>query len=738
MNLGAADEVEIDEISRIIESDPAMTARVLGLCRRADRGLGDRITSVKRAVVMLGLDAVRAAVLCVTVYGLMKDPPGERARPGDSGDSSTACAVGFFDRHGFWKYSIAVACAAELLAGSVRSFAVRPDEAFVAGLLHALGKPVLELVLPRAYGRVVALAEKQCSDIAAVERSVIGLDHHTAGKRIAEHWKLPSPIRDVMWLHGQPYRSLPETTNRPLIALITLARAVCRELHLGWSGDFGPSQDTARLCSGMGIPPLNAESLMEPLHAAVADRLNILGLESTTPPTLMLESFAAANKALAKLNHVLESRARNSAANSRVLEAVSAFNASIAADSSLTACLAAVARSASSVLGDGVFAFLHQANTGAPCRVYAFESAFASGDDPEPPRTSVATPPTASAPFSISSLHSNSGIGRGASAIPGWLLDSIGSGLNVKSARVLPLGTQSQAEIVLIHDRDGDARGLSAAALRPLVSCWSAAVAAASRQDEASRLSERLAEVNRSLIDTQARLTETESLARLGEVTAGAAHEMNNPLTIINGHAQLLLQRAKDAKDRAGATAIVKAGETLSDLISSLHIIASPPEPRFESAELAWAVREAAQLAKERVGPPGRVDFQLSDSPHSVRIDLRLFTQVLSELIANGVEADREGMVTITSDIDPFDDRLLIRVSDTGPGLTPKARAHAFDPFFSERAAGRGRGLGLTRARRLAEAFGGSIALNNNPDRGATATLMLTEWRNEVRAREAA
>src|SRR4051812_9239420 len=71
LEVAGMEDADLDALVEIIESDPALSARLLGLCRRADKGLGDRITTVRRAVVMLGLEAVQAAALSVSVYDVM-------------------------------------------------------------------------------------------------------------------------------------------------------------------------------------------------------------------------------------------------------------------------------------------------------------------------------------------------------------------------------------------------------------------------------------------------------------------------------------------------------------------------------------------------------------------------------------------------------------------------------------------------------------------------------------------
>ena len=194
LSIGTIDEVLITDVVKIIETDPALSARILGLCRRADKGLGDRITTVKRAVLMLGIEAVRSAALSVSVYDLMTgedeqasqalddtfaNEHADNARRNDPGGPEEGLAT-TFDRKGFWKHSIAVACAAELIAQVNPKLRVVPEEAFLAGLLHDVGKLVLDLVLPRSYERVLAVAHRRKCDSDSVERLVLGLDHHTA------------------------------------------------------------------------------------------------------------------------------------------------------------------------------------------------------------------------------------------------------------------------------------------------------------------------------------------------------------------------------------------------------------------------------------------------------------------------------------------------------------------------------------------------------------------------------
>ena len=144
-----------------------MTARVLQLVHRADVGVAGDVNSIQRAVVLLGFDAVRSAVLALSVFQVFRGPSPLPGR--------------VFNRDEFWKHSIAVACAAELMATAMKTGGtapkgkggtIEPSEAFLCGLLHDLGKVALDAALPKSFGRVVEAADLLRGNIADVERTV--------------------------------------------------------------------------------------------------------------------------------------------------------------------------------------------------------------------------------------------------------------------------------------------------------------------------------------------------------------------------------------------------------------------------------------------------------------------------------------------------------------------------------------------------------------------------------------
>jgi signal transduction histidine kinase len=271
------------------------------------------------------------------------------------------------------------------------------------------------------------------------------------------------------------------------------------------------------------------------------------------------------------------------------------------------------------------------------------------------------------------------------------------------------------------------------AVLRPLLGAWHNALIAHAARERLSHLNEELAEATRTLAEAQAALAKRDAMARLGEITAGAAHEINNPLTIISGRGQLLASRMRDVKDKTAAQQVVAAAQQVAQLVQDLHLFANPPSPQPRRCALGEIVSRAIARAGEVVGSPStgidaaKIDSVMGRAPQELVTDPNLFGAALVELITNALEACPKGPIMLRGDVEAG--RLILRVIDAGQGLSAKAMEHAFDAFFSERAAGRGRGLGLTRAQAYARALRGEITLESRPGKGTTATLAIEAWR---------
>lgn len=717
LEVGSDDEIDLGELIRLIESDASLTARVLGMCRRADLGISSSITTVERAVKLLGLEAIRSAVLSVEVYGAL-----------DSDDDDG------FDRVGYWRFALGVASAAEMLAERSRELGVEPSHAFVAGMLHGLGRVVLHRVLPKGYQNVVRVAESRSVDAAEVEQDLIGIDHHTAGKRLAEHWGLPHALQDVIWLHGQPTAAIPDLPHAGLIRLVRAAVGLCRALRIGWSGDFSLPEAVSEVAGETGFAVEVVDGVAALLTAAVAGRCEALGIEERTGEELLLESIASANAQLARINERLEVRVKQAGERGVVLAAIESFCRRDSTGETVLDALRAVALNAAGVFGRASYGAVVQPRRGAAWEVVAFGGGV-SVEACEPPTDPGGEPIDLVNVFS-SGRGDAKWVGRWArerlEKFPGGGRSGVGGGDGGGVVHWHPLWSMSERgrapegfAAVLASDRGVPAKLGGTGLLDALRAVWGRAVLAAGQHEGARRLGEKLAESQRRLNEMQHQLAERATMARLEQITAGCAHEMNNPLTVILGEVQRLSTELRGPDLRSRAERIGRAARGLSDLVTSLHVLSSPREAEFRSVHAGELVRDAVAEARQRMGGGVNVRLVVGEGLSAASVDREFLTEAVVELLRNAEESGSDGLTEVAVHAGGKGGRLEIRVKDRGRGMEPDVLHLAFDPFFSRRVAGRGAGLGLTRARRFVELMGGTLTLESVPDEGTTATISL-------------
>ena len=238
-------------------------------------------------------------------------------------------------------------------------------------------------------------------------------------------------------------------------------------------------------------------------------------------------------------------------------------------------------------------------------------------------------------------------------------------------------------------------------------------------QESHDLLKGKVDELQRELSDKNRQLERRNRLEALGEMAAGLAHEIRNPLGGIQLYASLLQQ---DVADRPDSTLtckkIINGVKRLEELVSqvlhfSREIVAHPAD-----CDVAEIVREAIDLVALRI-TNGDVHFDVSipDTLPRHGVDARLFSQATLNLVLNAVDAvGRDGTVSITL-ANVSDGRLSLAIEDTGPGIAPEILDRIFNPFFTTK--DDGTGLGLSIVHRIVEAHNGSITASNRTDGGA-------------------
>lgn len=744
LGLTASDESRTRDVIDLVSADPPLTAKVLALCHSADRGVRrDSTLTIERAVLLLGFNAIRNAVLSVKVFEMFHEADEgfgaaetEHAAARSDGRGGEAEARGLgpdagsgaFDRVAFWSHSLAVAILAEQIAKAHPEIdELQADEAFVCGLLHDVGKLALDHVLPRAFARVVQLTDLAHGNIAEYERRVIGLDHHTAGKRLAEQWQLPHRLQDCIWLHGSTYDALPRLEHRRLVGLVSLADILARQQHVGYSGNYSFNQKAGALIERLGLKPQAVHEAATHLHEQLEIRGQALGLHEQPSQELFLESMQRANAALGRVNEALEARTRTATTQRRVLEAIAEFHSRAAPGNSVQDALDAVADSARGVLGAGFYAMLYPGDPQGEHDSWLITQY--PGEGHGTPRWQYLEPPPQSP--DLSQLGSDEPVGMNLMGMLPWLADYLLEAEDLRRVKLLPLPCGWGTVAVLLHDRETLPPRQSLAAL---TSTWGSAIAAAAQHDGARRMGEQLAEANSQLAEAQDRLLQQESLARLGRMAGGAAHEMNNPLAVIAGRSQLLTMSLQPgSQEQRAAQTIFEESHRLSNLITTLHTFAEPPPPTRYPCDLSAVIDEAIKRVQASAGGGRReqpdIAYRARQALPRVSIDPDQVREAMMSLLQNAVEARVESGIEVVAQLGADDETgretVVVQVRDDGVGMDRTTLNHAFDPFFSDRPAGRGMGMGLPRAQRIVQSHGGTLELRSTPGEGTVATVTL-------------
>lgn len=222
-------------------------------------------------------------------------------------------------------------------------------------------------------------------------------------------------------------------------------------------------------------------------------------------------------------------------------------------------------------------------------------------------------------------------------------------------------------------------------------------------------------------------------LEAMAEFAGGAGHEINNPLAVISGQAQYLLgheadlfQNDVDGKISRALHTIIAQTRRVHSLLRELMLFARPAPARPTRIDLPTLLGEvvasAADLASQR---QVRIDLATGVDRLPVFLDADQIKTALGCLVRNAVEAaPPEGWVRVSLEDPLVEDNLAIAVEDSGPGPDPGLVPSLFDPFFSGRLAGRGRGLGLPIAWRLSRQHGGNVTLEQMPPQGPTRFVL--------------
>ncbi|MBI1847966.1 MAG: HDOD domain-containing protein [Candidatus Rokubacteria bacterium] len=220
-------------VGEIIAEDVAMTAKILQMVNSSFFGLRGRVSSPVHGVQLLGLETVKALVLCAHVFSQFDD-----------------IKLGHFPIEVLWRHSLASSAFARLIAASEREEEAVVDMATVAAILHDVGQLVLASRVPDRYADVLALAHARGVPLADAEAETIGTTHAAVGAYLLGFWALPAPIPEAVAFHHTPWQAGGDRFST--VTAVHVADALADELA---AGDVipGPREIDTRYLDDLGL-----------------------------------------------------------------------------------------------------------------------------------------------------------------------------------------------------------------------------------------------------------------------------------------------------------------------------------------------------------------------------------------------------------------------------------------------------------------------------------------------------
>ena len=233
-------------------------------------------------------------------------------------------------------------------------------------------------------------------------------------------------------------------------------------------------------------------------------------------------------------------------------------------------------------------------------------------------------------------------------------------------------------------------------------------------------------------------LQRNEKLASMGTLLAGVAHELNNPLAVVLGQAQLLQETEQEPRVLKRADKIAQAAERCAKIVTTFLNMAREQPPQSRQADLNQLLHQALDLLEGGLRAEQiQVDMHLAETLPQVAVDADQLHQVISNLLINALQAMQaspQKHLRISSGFDAPLAQVWLAIADTGPGVNTELRQRIFEPFFTTKAPGKGTGLGLSVCTGIVQAHGGQLELDATYSAGARFYLRLPVHTSAVAA----
>lgn len=236
LELSKNPKVDAKMLNDVISVDPVLTGKVLKLVNSAYYAMPNRVTSLVRAIVMLGINTIKNLVISTGVISAVNQKQNENSA---------------LDMTSFWRHSVGVGVLAKFLALKQNVDPKQVEEYFVAGLLHDIGKLPLDFVIAEGYKDIIDLSQKRGLPLYQLESRYLGINHSELGERIVDLWKLPTNLRETIIFHHTIEEVQPQFKR--LVSTVFIANNISNKIWQGAAGDYAVNEDISEMLKITGL-----------------------------------------------------------------------------------------------------------------------------------------------------------------------------------------------------------------------------------------------------------------------------------------------------------------------------------------------------------------------------------------------------------------------------------------------------------------------------------------------------
>ena len=568
-------------VGDLVACEPALAAAVLSLAQRNGAGPAEQRHAIPLVLDRLDADAVRDGLLSIQVSAgfeieFAQEQP---ARPA---------------RSDLILHSLAVACCAEHIArDAVRG--VDAHLAYSAGLLHDIGKLALQDIMPKSLAAIAREAEATEESLYTVEQMHLGTNHAVLGRQLAQQWRLPDSVAMAIWLHhSDAVTRLEGLGEAQLARLVWAADHIVRHLGIGRSGSFDLPEPLSAIAEVIGADTGALQEIRDALPQEVAGKAEVLGLELPNATARYCDLIQTLATRLSGKQTELSEENRTLKTASTYLDFAEGFLQEAGPSVSAIGAADDLARRWQRFFQTGsVCLYLHDADAAGTIETVIVEALGHSHKLVlQRPEAMPVVPRAVTECFTVLDARHHLD----------WLIEQVDVDFDLGRTKLVPLLSDGRTIAMMAFELNypGDA-ALFAGKFETAAAMAGAVLGLAVAKERQVGFSERLI---RAMSRDAAGRTESkrieDPMAILAEMAAGVAHELNNPLSVISGRAQLLAEGEKEEIKQRDLNQIQENAREVSKVIDDLMTFAEPSKPRPAGTDVRQIVEEAVQLAGQK------------------------------------------------------------------------------------------------------------------------------------------